>query len=66
MKKSRCVLWAGKYSNTHTSRLIIMLTNMLKPFLCLRWSFSLLFKDHRGMMKANINDNINELVFSIQ
>ena len=42
-----------------------MLTYMLKSFLCPSWSFSVLFKD-RGMMKAYINDNIHELVFSIQ
>ena len=53
-------------NNNHTSKFIIMLTYMLKPFLCLRCSFSVLFKDHRGMMKAYINDNIHELVFSIQ
>jgi len=45
---------------------MIMLNYMLKPFLCPRWSFSVLFKDQRGMMKAYTNDNIHELVFSIQ
>jgi hypothetical protein len=53
-------------NNTHVSTFIIILTYTLKPFLCPSRSFSVLFKDHRGMMKAHINYNIHELVFSIQ
>lgn len=37
---------------------------MLKSFLCKGWSFPVWCKDHKGMVKTDIN--VHELVFSIQ